>query len=1347
MATPPRAFDGYKLVRLLGRGGMGEVHLADDELLERQVAVKFISADECDAVARQRFLIEARAVARLQHPNVVSIYRVGEVDGIPYLVSEYVRGQTLDQIDLPAPTEQVQKIALSIANGLAAAHARGVIHRDIKPANTILTDNGETKLLDFGIAKMLTPSGPPGETPRPAAQSLPVSEEQESTSATVELRPRPRSKPTSKTAVTVHRGPKKVAVTTARTVSLAPARGPAPERAVAVAHQATVASPCALSPELAPTQHNPCPPEPATPVPAGVHSDRADHSSPDIRGASLTIPGAVMGTPAFMAPEGWRGEPPTFHTDIYSLGALLYTLCVGNPPHTAESLEDLSDIVRNQDASALAQVAPDIDSGLGTIIDRCLRRDPAERFASGNHLREALVKLSPGHRDSPVPEGNPYRGLYAFGPEHHNVFFGRDSEVRMILERLQSTPFVLVAGDSGVGKSSVCRAGVLPSLAQVRLENRSWTVVTVLPSRSPVASLAAALAPILQEDERALITAMEQDPSSFSRQLRGWHGAKEGLLLFIDQMEEIVTLANKSEAVVFAELLRWLSEPGPSIRVLGTIRGDFLSRLAALPPLTQTLSSALYFLRPLSEERIREAIAGPALAKGVSFDPPELVDVLVSSAETGGGSLPLLQFALAELWEARSPQSSSITQDDFDAIGGVAGTLSRHADNVINGMPQNHRSAAKTILLKLVTPDATRNSVDAVELCGDSQDAQAAIAALTAGRLTVARETTDGPAYEIAHEALLSGWDTIANWLGTDSEARRVHDHLRRNAQEWDRLNRPGQMLWSEPQLAETALLHPKDLSSRERTFLRASRSIHRRSRVVRWSLAATVVLLAVGIWQGLQWRNRRLVRHRADASMKMAMRSLKTARAARMRALVLRQQALTLFDQPATKAAERLWTQYLAVIESAIPHYQKASQAVETALLLQRNRTDVRDLFAQVLYERAVFAQLRQNHDALEELLRRLALYDHSGALRRAWRAPARLTLKTEPSQALLTLYRYTPDKRGVLGKTKVREGRGALTERDLPPGSYLLVIRSPGYSDVRYPVHLSRGESHTRHIELPRASKIPKGFVYIPPGEFLYGSAAQNSVRRDFFHTVPIHRVATGGYVIAKHETTFAQWMAFVQALSPDQRKARLPRVNKGGFQGALSLKQLAGDRWQITMQPTIRRYVAPSDRPIVYAGRRRLASQNWLRFPVVGITAADAQAYTAWLHTSGRLPNARLCSEIEWERAARGGDGREYPHGATLGPTQANFDDTYSKVPERMGPDEVGSHPASRSPFGLDDMAGNVWEWTRSSHAPNQFVARGGSWYFGANSSRTMGREVTEPSFRDMSVGFRVCADLLL
>src|SRR5687768_13765859 len=140
---------------------MGRVFLAHDDLLDRHVAVKVIPT--IDDAALARFLIEARAAARIQHPNVATLYRVGQLEARPYLIYEFVRGTSLDQVPRPMEPSAVLQIAIDLARGLAAAHRRGVLHRDIKPGNAMLAETGEAKLLDFGIAKLAGEASPLGE--------------------------------------------------------------------------------------------------------------------------------------------------------------------------------------------------------------------------------------------------------------------------------------------------------------------------------------------------------------------------------------------------------------------------------------------------------------------------------------------------------------------------------------------------------------------------------------------------------------------------------------------------------------------------------------------------------------------------------------------------------------------------------------------------------------------------------------------------------------------------------------------------------------------------------------------------------------------------------------------------------------------------------------------------------------------------------------------------------------------------------------------------------------------------------------------------------------------------------
>ena len=165
-----REIGSYKILALLGKGGMGEVYRAKDTRLGREVAVKILpTAFSTDADRLRRFEQEARAAGRLNHPNVLAIYDVGTYEGSPYIVSELLEGETLrDRMKGTAlPPRKAMEYALQIARGLAAAHEKGIVHRDLKPENLFVTKDGRIKILDFGLAKLRPKLGAAVDTGEP----------------------------------------------------------------------------------------------------------------------------------------------------------------------------------------------------------------------------------------------------------------------------------------------------------------------------------------------------------------------------------------------------------------------------------------------------------------------------------------------------------------------------------------------------------------------------------------------------------------------------------------------------------------------------------------------------------------------------------------------------------------------------------------------------------------------------------------------------------------------------------------------------------------------------------------------------------------------------------------------------------------------------------------------------------------------------------------------------------------------------------------------------------------------------------------------------------------------------
>ena len=154
-----RSLGSYRIVDKIGEGGMGEVYRARDERLDRNVAIKVLAEHFAkDPERRERFEREARAVSSLNHPNICTLYDIGEHDGIEFIVMEHIEGETLaSRLEQGAlPLDRALQVGIEIADGLDKAHRQGIVHRDLKPGNIMLTGDG-AKLLNFGLAKLTAP--------------------------------------------------------------------------------------------------------------------------------------------------------------------------------------------------------------------------------------------------------------------------------------------------------------------------------------------------------------------------------------------------------------------------------------------------------------------------------------------------------------------------------------------------------------------------------------------------------------------------------------------------------------------------------------------------------------------------------------------------------------------------------------------------------------------------------------------------------------------------------------------------------------------------------------------------------------------------------------------------------------------------------------------------------------------------------------------------------------------------------------------------------------------------------------------------------------------------------------
>jgi formylglycine-generating enzyme required for sulfatase activity len=504
-----------------------------------------------------------------------------------------------------------------------------------------------------------------------------------------------------------------------------------------------------------------------------------------------------------------------------------------------------------------------------------------------------------------------------------------------------------------------------------------------------------------------------------------------------------------------------------------------------------------------------------------------------------------------------------------------------------------------------------------------------------------------------------------------------------------------------------------------------------------RWQIlvATGVAVLVTGVVIGLT--NRIRARGELESTVSAQVRSANTgldkARQFARQGDTARARAFGLFDAHDWTGGEVAWDEVEGLGTKEADEYRTASDRLETALRLDSDREGLRMMFADVTFERLRRAE--SNHDRVlaQMLAARLRAYDDDGHRQSALHASARVELEVVPSDTLVWSERANAPRQLL--------GIAPLAPLTLPPGSLVLSFESPGRPATPLPVLLSPGETLRQKIILPVDRSTSPGMIYVPSGRFLFGSADGNELRRGFLKTAPIHEVQTEAYYVGRYEVTFGEWIEFLDEIPTEERRRRTPRSISP--QSSLILSEIGPKRWRLALTPTTRTYTAETDQLLRYEHRTKRAEQDWTKFPVSAVSYEDAVAYATWLDRTGRVPGARLCDEYEWERAARGADTRTYPGGDTLDSDDANIDETYGRDPLAFGPDEVGSHPASRSAIGADDMAGNVWEWTRSIEPVNTSVQRGGGWYFAAINARCVNREYSEPTLRSVHLGVRVCA----
>lgn len=812
---------------------MGVVYLARDRFLEREVAIKLVAESELTLDGVERFLREARAMARLSHPNVVTVFRAGVTEGAvdaqsgertggaPFLVMELLRGRSLDAVleqEGALSPAKLLLVAIEAARGISAAHARGVVHRDIKPSNLFETDEGAIKVLDFGIAKVAAT--------QPSSASAGPTIDPSSTEKSASGRITAASLlPASKTGSQTHSA-QAAQLAMALDATLAPsvsgASGDSGSREPQqIALEQTMAG--------------------ASDAQLAVADTRSSGGGAGSRDSSTGT--QVSGTALFMAPEVWRAEGADHATDVWSLGATLYMLATQKPPFDGRSVAEIAfNVLVATPVAALAPRRADLPAELVEVIEKCLSKNRAKRFASAQEVLLALERISRAERSARAPKtDSPYPGLRAMDAQDRDHFFGRDDDSTRVIERLRGESLVVLVGASGTGKSSLAAAGVAPAVAEGVLgELRPWRVARVRPGRAPVRVMAEGLSSLVGIDADTLSRELLANTDALARTLRECVARDgQGVLLLLDQLEELVTSSNAEERDAMAAALARLVEVAPrGVRVLATARSDLFDRLGALGELGARLGRATELVRPLEGAYLRAAIVEPARAAGATFEDESLVDRILDEVGASSGALPLIAFAMRSWWDRRDREQRVLTSDAWRSLGGVLGALGGHADAVFDALGGEERDAARAVFSRLLGNDGTRRYATRDELdasaSGKSAEVGRVLAAFSAARLIQCEGDESSGNWTITHESLYRAWPRLRQWIESGREDRALHQQLTEAARAWDANGKRNELLWRGALLQEIArwqVVYDDLLSPIEREFVLRSTAREKRSR------------------------------------------------------------------------------------------------------------------------------------------------------------------------------------------------------------------------------------------------------------------------------------------------------------------------------------------------------------------------------------------------------------------------------------------------------------------------------------------------------------------------------------
>ncbi|MEU6720172.1 WD40 repeat domain-containing protein [Nonomuraea sp. NPDC046802] len=405
----------------------------------------------------------------------------------------------------------------------------------------------------------------------------------------------------------------------------------------------------------------------------------------------------------------------------------------------------------------------------------------------------------------------PYQGLAPFETDKTEFFFGRARATHNLLDRLRPRlnghgSVLLVSGASGVGKSSLLRAGVMPALAK----EMRWPCLLITPTSRPLWALAQAWTGAFGGRVETAHERLRDDPRSMAP-------GDGRLVLVVDQFEELfILVTDERERQAFVRALHALTEGPRGAAVIIGVRADYWDRCAAYPQFAEAIQDGQVIVEPMTESDLRLAITGPAAEVALRIEPGLVETILGELRADEAGTLPLLSQALRNTWERR--EDGRLTIRGYEESGRVRDSVRRAADAVLDRLPPDDRKTALRVFRRMTLITAggrvarRRATLTEIHAAASAQSAErrgqveALLSAFAGRRLLTLHEDTA----EIAHDALLTAWPTLRQWLEPDFTAQAVYDQLIEDAAQWAEHHRDPAFLYRGARLLSVDDVRPR---------------------------------------------------------------------------------------------------------------------------------------------------------------------------------------------------------------------------------------------------------------------------------------------------------------------------------------------------------------------------------------------------------------------------------------------------------------------------------------------------------------------------------------------------------